>query len=303
MVGCKSPTTTKGDTMKRYIRIILTLFIMLATASYSFAAGPVKIVDATSTETTGVVSVVNNQIRSSAKEFIISVLEGEITGHAFFGLEGYASNIGVVDQALWDVPTATQTVYVFPAAAATVTVVSSDATDNQAGVGARSVTITGLLAGHIKDTETLLLHATDGTIAVTSVKEWLRINRVEVVTAGTATKNAGNLTIKSGTDIVSYVPIGTNVSNQLVYTVAVDEALYVVNMHGSGAGTKNVEISLFKTEDGGLPVRLKRTTINNNPFSFTMIPFPAKTDLYINVSSGVAGGTCNVTVEGWIKDN
>lgn len=105
-------------------------------------------------------------------------------------------------------------------AAATVDIVSSDSTDNQAGVGARSVTLYGLDANYALQEVTKLLHATDGTNAVTTTETWLFIHHVEVATAGSGLANAGVLTISitSGNDVLN-IAIGANETKQAAYMI------------------------------------------------------------------------------------
>jgi hypothetical protein len=86
-------------------------------------------------------------------------------------------------------------VLTFRAAAAVVEVVSSSADDDgsPAGTGAWTIRIDGLDANWDMISETVTLN---GTTAVATVQEFLRINMVEVTTAGTGGVNAGNITLR-----------------------------------------------------------------------------------------------------------
>jgi hypothetical protein len=238
---------------------------------------------------------------SVAQPYLTSIIEGDIPGHTFHTVEGFAPVINTADQVMWAVPPATQTGYVFPAAPAVVTIVSDDAGDNLAGTGATEYTVTGLIAGYIRATEVIPAHATDGTIAVSGSTEFLRINEVEVTDAGTAEQNLGNITIKSGTDIVSYIEEDTNKSIVPVYTVPAGETFYVKKVTGSGAGGKNVHVHIFKREFGGLFTQEKHRTINNSPYEMSVFRFPEKTDIQVTVHSDINGGIGDVSMEGWLE--
>lgn len=251
-------------------------------------------------------SEAGGQLRVSSQSYLTTIIEGNIPDHIFHTIEGKNDTVNTIgsvgEQVIWNVPPGTQAQYVYPSVAATVTAVSDDSTDNQAGVGARSILITGLLSGGAEGTETLLLHATDGTIAVTSVKLWYRINDIEVVTAGSSGKNAGNLIIKNGANILSYVEEGTNKALQAVYTVPLGKEFYVDNVRGTGAGTKNVDVHVYARESGGLFRQLKHRTINDSPFEMTTFKFPALTDIEGRAHADVNGGKCDISFEGWLED-
>jgi hypothetical protein len=238
-----------------------------------------------------------------SQPYLAAMLEGLIPGHNILTIDGFSPAINTGDQLLWGVAPATQTAYVYPSAATTVTMVSSDATDNQAGVGARSVLITGLLAGYVEDTETLAMHPTDGTIAVTSAKSWLRILRAEVITAGSAGENAGDITILDGTDILMFMEADTNKSLQGTYTVPAGKTAYIMSIKGTGAGTKNVDFHIHQRLFGGLFTQEKHRTVNNSAFEMTLMTFPEKTDIEIRVHSDTNGGVGDITLQGWTEDN
>lgn len=83
----------------------------------------------------------------------------------------------------------------FRSAAAVIEVISDSAADDgdPAGTGARTIRIDGLNANWDMISETVTLN---GTTAVSTVAEFLRINMVEVVTVGTGRTNAGNITLR-----------------------------------------------------------------------------------------------------------
>lgn len=239
------------------------------------------------------------------QKYLLAMLEGDIVGHTNIVIDARNQSINTLlangEQTLWPVPPATQAQYVWPVAASTLTVVSDDATDNQAGVGARSVFIEGILDGGLADTETLPLHPTDGTIAVTTAKSWYRVNKVTVVTAGSSGKNAGNLTIKHGTDIVSYVSEGANISFVGVYTVPIDLDIYIDNAHGDGAGTKDVHIMVYCRQPGELFLKRKHRSVNNSQFEMTCVKLPGGTDIEVRCYASVNGGIGDITIEGWTE--
>lgn len=95
----------------------------------------------------------------------------------------------------------------FRTAAAVVEVVSSSTDDDSAGTGARTIRIDGLDANWDMISEIVTL---DGTTPVVTVGEFIRINAVEVTTAGTGRTNAGNITLRdaSAGATRSYIAVG-----------------------------------------------------------------------------------------------
>jgi hypothetical protein len=245
----------------------------------------------------------SDRIRTSAQDYLLTIAEGLVPGHTLHSVEAHAPNIGTSDQVVWGVAPATQTDYVWPTVAAQVSMVSDDTTDNQAGVGARSILITGLLAGYVEDTETLAMHATDGTIAVTSVKSWLRINKIETVTAGSSGENAGNITISVGGNILDYMEEGSNISDTGIYTVPAGETFFIATIRGSGAGNKNVHVHVFTRPEGGLFKQAKHRTLQDSPFDMSVLVLAEKTDLMLIAHSDIAGGILDISAEGWLEED
>jgi hypothetical protein len=290
----------KGFIMKIFKRFILSLFIVLMLVSQSSAIQAVTI--KSRPDSTDSVEVVDRKAFIISQQERIAIMQGNVTGHTKFELEGYNGNIGTADEEVWQVPTATQKLYVWPAAAATVKVKSSSANDTAAGTGARTAQITGLLDGYIEDTEIVTLN---GITNVDSAKAWLRINEVKVLTAGTGGVNAGNITVKDNTDtdILSWIEIGENISFQIIYTVPAGQSLLVDEIIGTAAGNKNVHAHLFIREFGSLFYIRKHRTVSDSPFEMSHLLFPEKTDLHVITHSDIAGGIIDISVEGWLIDN
>ena len=96
---------------------------------------------------------------------------------------------------------------------------SSSANDTSAGTGARTVLITGLYQDSttskwIEQTETLIMN---GQTAVSSTNtNWIRINRMDVITSGSGQTNAGDIYLSvQATSLTAGVP-ASNILNAII---------------------------------------------------------------------------------------
>lgn len=169
--------------------------------------------------------------------------------------------------------------------AETLQVFSSDATDASAGTGARTVLITGLDGNYNVITETVTLN---GTTPVTTTQSFLRCHTMRTATAGSAEVNAGTITVRQSTttaNVMLFMRIGLNQTNDGVYTIPAGYTGYLVNMHASVRGSSGAIISAgIWTRSFGSVFRQRR------PFSFSQtaqyidniyggLAFTEKTDL------------------------
>ncbi len=86
-------------------------------------------------------------------------------------------------------------VYTFPSSAAACTLVSDDDNDDDGDTGARTVRVYGLDANYMKQQEDVTLN---GTSTVALANTYLRVFRMEVLTAGSTGTNEGTLSLVHG---------------------------------------------------------------------------------------------------------
>lgn len=159
-----------------------------------------------------------------------------------FGLSSYC----IVNGINADVDTGTEEVV--PVARGTLptdefvaSIASSDNTnDKAAGTGALTATIRGLAkTSYLPIEETVTLN---GTGAVTTTKKFIRINGVEVQTAGSTGSNTGVLTTSLNSQVQDTLPIARGRSHQAVYAVpanaeAIIDAIDVQSVVAAGSIT------------------------------------------------------------------
>ena len=117
----------------------------------------------------------------------------------------------------------------------TVEVFSSSAADDAAGTGARTIRIHGLKTSSSTDYETEDL-SMDGTTEVESTNTWYRVNRIEVLTAGTGGSNAGVITCRhsSTTDnVFAAIQVGYNQTTIAAYTIPASKKALLKRMRVS----------------------------------------------------------------------
>ena len=184
--------------------------------------------------------IVSSVTRGGAYEpFDLQVARGQILGHSIVSVFGYNGNITsstaptTAPIPMWENATA----YTFPTSAATLTVVSTSASDNTSA----SILISGLDASYNPLSETLFLN---GTSSVTTVNSYYRVNSVVMVSAGTSqVTNVGTITLKQGTNIVAQINPKVGKNQASIYSVPNGYTLYLTvvevnsdNTLGSGNG-------------------------------------------------------------------
>lgn len=154
-----------------------------------------------------------------------------------------------------------------PAAAETLSIVSSSIQDDNGGSGMDAVFIEGLDSDYLPQSELVILN---GTGAVTSVNSYIHvaeINCLNITTSGTT--NAGNITItnSSSGDNLGYVLAGDSLSKHAQFVVPAGYNALLLEttascFRTSGSGEKRCEVDLIVTPlDGGAGDRVIYKTI------------------------------------------
>lgn len=142
--------------------------------------------------------------------------------------------------------------YALPSAAAATTIVSASANDTSAGTGARTVKVTGLDASRNVITETATMN---GITPVALTAQFLRINKIEVMTAGSGLVNDGLITVQINSANAGGIAAGTGISNDGFYSMPNSSVykkglLLFQSVSASRSGTGYVDIDLTRYRDG-----------------------------------------------------
>ncbi len=214
---------------------------------------------------------------------------------------GFQPDISSAELPLWDVAEA----YAYQATALPMLVSSPNAADQDTGTGARTVKIFGLDANYAEINETVTLAS---VTAVTTTNSYLRVFRMQVITAGSGEKNAGIIyagasTVTSGTPADKYaaISVGENQTLMALYTVPAAKTAYI-KAFGSSSGEA--------TADRGAIVRLKMRPLNQvfqtqdkfelvrqhvNILHHRPLTIAAKTDIQV---TAIRSGATDVGVSG-----
>jgi hypothetical protein len=144
----------------------------------------------------GIVSSVTRTGRN--EPFELQVARGQIGYHESFCQFGINTAVGTSNETVW----IGSNLYTFPAAAAILSISSSDVADTAAGTGARTVLIEGLNAAYEAVSEVVSLN---GQTGVNTTNSYLRVNKMIVLTAGSGGTSAGFIYAGTGT-ITAGVP-------------------------------------------------------------------------------------------------
>jgi len=195
--------------------------------------------------------------------------------------------------------------------AKTLTVVSDDATDTIAGIGAQKVKIFGLDLNLLEIDEELEMN---GTTPVSTTKQYMRINRMYVSQGGSSGNAQGDIYLKDGTDPMACVISSYNQTLQSIVTIPADKygvipgfTTTVYKKSGAAVAIKEVEF-IYKAREPGGVFRTQIIYGQRSDFSqvlghFTLpFVFPPKTDLVVNTKTNTADSAAAIYYEIWLFD-
>jgi len=157
-------------------------------------------------------------VNAGYEDPFLEIVKGNVPGHTVWQIEGVDTNVGKTENVL-----GVDTNYTYPAAATVMNVSSSSPSDTWNGTGAWNITIYGLDANLQPVSESLNL---SGQTPVATVHAYLRVNLIEIGSAGAAEVNVGTIYIGVG-PVTAGVPAtiyhqaapGVGRSSTAVYTV------------------------------------------------------------------------------------
>ena len=243
--------------------------------------------------------------------FELQVARNQIQGHKTLFKFGNNGDINGSVETIWS----QGSIYAYPASAIAMKVSSSDANDDAAGTGARTVVVSGLDENYDEVSETVTL---DGQTEVLTTTTFIRVFRAFVATAGSGGTAAGTIYVGTGTvtsgvpaTIYAAIPLGENQTQMAIWTVPAGYTLYVTGGTFSAASNNVAQYVLGKfvfRPFGGVFRNAADITVNSNVFRYDWevpLAIPEKSDIEARAIA-LAGTNFYVTAsfEGmYIKNN
>ena len=135
----------------------------------------------------------------------------------------------------------------YPTSAGVVSIVSSDANDDDGDTGARTLEVQGLDGNYEEISETVTLN---GTSAVTTTASFLRVFRGRVLTAGSSGTNEGVITMSIGGNNVARISADNGGQTLMaVYTIPAGKKGYLLKFQGSLSKNQEAQF-MIRTKTG-----------------------------------------------------
>jgi hypothetical protein len=228
--------------------------------------------------------------------FELQVARGLIPGHSLVNVFGYQSAVSTAGPyAVWENVSA----YTFPAAASTMLIYSTSASD----VNCRIV-ITGLDAKFNPISEVVIL--TNGTTGVSTTRQFYRINGV-LATDAVYSNPVGTIIVGNAakTAIYGQINVGIGKSQAAVYTVPANSTFYLyrvdayISEAGGGSNYGTYRVSATDNVNGTTYIVLQSPfALNYNARRAIPFPYTEKTDLQWQAKVGTSTAPVGIVVEG-----
>jgi len=231
---------------------------------------------------------------SPPKNAMLEMSKGTIGGHTLVTFFGHHPLVGMVEETIWPC----ESLFSFPSGASTMTISSDDANDTSAGTGLRSILILGLGPNFFPQSEVVV---TNGLSAVTTVNQYIRINTLVGLTAGSGGKNAGKVFIGIGTvtagkpaTVFNCVAEGANLNETAFYTIPAGKSGYVIQALYDGEANKDLVLNAYLRTPPGLFLRVAAFNLSSASAALLPLTPPSrmlgKTDIeyrgFIDVQTG-----------------
>jgi len=217
--------------------------------------------------------------------FELQVARGQIAFHKTLFKFGNNPDINGTLETIWS----QGGLYVYPTSAIVMKVSSSSASDASNGTGARTITVAGLDADYNEISEVVALN---GRTPVNTTKQYLRVFRAFVMTAGSGGTAAGTIYIGDGlvtagvpATVYADIALGENQTTMAIWTVPAGYTAYI-NAGVFSAASNNVSQyilgKLVFRPFGGVFRNAADITVNTDVFRYDWdvpLAIPEKTDI------------------------
>jgi hypothetical protein len=175
-----------------------------------------------------------------AIQFPLAATLNRIGGHSRVAVYGHHPSPVTAGADVWEGGGA----YPFQAAATVLEILSASANDTAAGTGARTFLLQGLDANYNVISETLTMA---GVTPVQTVNSYLRVNSLNIVSAGSGQVNAGDITLRvTGAGATQAIArAGYGYAKQAIYTVPAGFTLLVTDLLLECGGTGTASVITF----------------------------------------------------------
>jgi hypothetical protein len=233
--------------------------------------------------------------RGTTEDFGLQVARGQIPYHKSNFKFGFNADVDDALETVWS----KGGLYAYLSSATALYISSSSTDDTVAGTGARTVKVSGLDSNYDEVSVTVDMDGQSGV----SLGTFIRVNRIEVLTAGSGGANAGNLhvgseaspTIGVPATTYAYVTAGDNQTLMALWTVPRNYTAYVTQTDITVATTQNNKyctVSLVARPFGGVfNVKdrfVKAESSVNQVYNFPL-KFEEKTDIEFRAIGDSAG--------------
>jgi hypothetical protein len=210
-------------------------------------------------------------LRDKSEDLALQISRGQIEGHEIRHVFGYNPDVdSASEETIWTYGG----LYTHLASPTLMTVSSSSTNDTSAGTGARTIFLLGINSTGKEVSETVTLN---GQTAVTTTHTYTEIQSVQVLTAGSGAKNAGDIYIGTGTvtsgvpaNVYGHILTGENQSLMGHLTIPDNYTGYI--MSGSmSSGTEsgsNYVVGRLKVKENGIIYTAAITTFNNGKVDY-----------------------------------
>lgn len=229
----------------------------------------------------------------------LDVARGVVKGHEWVTKVAHNSSVGAVEEAVWPIG---GDFTGFLTASSQLEIVSDDAGDAAAGIGARTVVIEGLDVNFDQVTEIVTMN---GTTPVTTIRtDWMRVTRVFAEDVGTYSdtnpsttgSNEGIITVRvaGGGAVMCLIEAEEGQSEVASYTVPRGRNAYLQNLliNVSSGAQKSASVRMWQRRNANdvvAPFTSRRVVHKFNelqgeraaPFN-SSVPFPEMTDIWFS---------------------